>query len=221
MSKVDLFGTFHIDRPSKVKNELREFTHDTDVVFIEQPREEPTATDMIALLGRNPALWITSWLLEAVWGLLGFLVSRRFNSVDGGVTRAVAREQHLHREPVDMNLVQRASAVSLPVTIVSWGWALLCVGVFISGLMQSLLVFVSGAVVIGILPGVPFACWTLAERDRVMASNIQHVLSTRNDVQRGCLVVGQGHIDGISAELDESPVNIGDVHASKLFRRSL
>lgn len=229
MAGVDVFGTVHIDRPNKVREELSEFSESAEIFFIESPREVDSS-DLGNLLRRNPALWITSWILHVVWGLPGFLLTRNFESIDSSVTREVAESRNLDIEPVDLNLMRRASDVNRYVTGLSWFWVCLIPIVVTYGFMTSPIflgpvsfgpVFFAGlAVLMGFLPIAPFAHFTLEERDEETVENIENLLSERDDVQKGCLIVGHKHMDGIVEELEESTVTVGEKHRSKFLRKS-
>ena len=75
MAEFEAFGTTHVDRPSKVAEELSEFTDD-DVLFIESPRSDADDSHEYNMLIRNPALYLTAIILEAVWGIIGFILTR-------------------------------------------------------------------------------------------------------------------------------------------------
>jgi len=68
---------------------------------------------------------------------------------------------------------------------------------------------------------VPFAYWTLPERDEEMANNIEDILKTRDEFDRGCLVAGRGHMEGVIEQLEESDVEVNRVHKSKFLRNTL
>jgi len=133
MTKLDIFGTLHIDRLSKVTEELDEFTSDADVLFVEGPREEPVRSDELGMLFRNPSLYLTGVILDCFWGILGLLLTRRFKPVDGVATEQVAQNRELDIEPVDLNLPRRASEVSLAVTLFSWFWFVIASVIFVLG----------------------------------------------------------------------------------------
>lgn len=220
MPEVDIFGTYHIDRPSKVKSELTEFSEGADVFFVEAPREESDNDDEWTLTLRNPIMQITSWILNFLWGILGFLLTGRWGPVDGYVTDVVAQEQEIDIEPVDMNLVRRASDISIRMTILSWFLLLLALALFVLGGLFVYWPLVIWAIVVGFAPIVPFAYGTLSERDERMVENIEHVFSIRDDVENACLVVGHRHMDGVRNELAETDIEVGELHKSKFFRRN-
>lgn len=221
MAEVDAFGTLHVDRLSKVTDELDEFVDDADVLFVEGPREEPDTSDKLGMVLRNPALYLTGIILDWFWGILGFLLTRRFQPVDAVATETVAQRKELDIEPVDLNLPRRASEVGPVVTVFSWLWFAIAAVVFVLGVLASSIGALIFAVAVGFLPAVPFAYWTLSERDEVMAENIEEILSTNDNLDRGCLVAGGGHMDGVVEKLEESDVEVSQVHKSKWLRRSL
>lgn len=220
MGDVDIFGTYHIDRPKKVKEELSVFCDGTDVFFVEAAREEATVDHERALLLRNPVLWITAWLVGLAWGLPGLALTGRLGPVDCYVTDVVAREQNINIEPVDMSLVRRASKVGLWVSATSW--ILLLLAIFLFGLGVALLSsdLIIWAVVVALAPVVPFAYRTLPERDETIAENIVEILDNDDSVQRGCLVVGRKHMSGVKDELEGRGVVVGKTHDPKFFCRS-
>jgi pheromone shutdown protein TraB len=77
------------------------------------------------------------------------------------------------------------------------------------------------AFLLGLLPTLPLARITLEGRDTAMGENIQKVLDSRNDVQRGCLVVGRGHLPGAEEALKSSEIELGRIHKSAFLRESL
>ncbi|WP_436906526.1 hypothetical protein [Halosimplex marinum] len=221
MAEVDAFGTLHVDRLSKVTDELNEFADDADVLFVEGPREEPDDSDELGMLLRNPALYFTGIILDWFWGILGFLLTRQFKPVDGVATETVALRKDLDIKPVDLNLPRRASEVSLIITALSWLWFVIAAVIFVLGVLASSIGVLIFAIAVGFLPVVPFAYWTLSERDEVMAENIEEILSSNDELNSGCLVAGRGHIDGVVEELEESDVEVSQVHKSKWLRRTL
>lgn len=220
MGDVDLFGTYHIDRPKKVNEELSAFCDGADVFFVEAPREEATVDDERALLIRNPVFWITAWLVDLAWGLPGLALTGRLGPVDGYVTDIVAREQDINIEPVDMSLVRRAGEVGLWASVTSWILLLLAIFLFGLGVAFPSSDLIIWAVVVALAPVVPFAYRTLPERDETMAENIVEILAKDDSVQRGCLVVGHKHMSGVKDELEERGVEVGKIHDPKFFRRS-
>lgn len=220
MAKVDIFGTLHVDRPKKVKRELAEFCTDADVLFVESPRDKPDNADEREMFLRNPIFSVTGRLLDFAWGPIGFLLTGEFEPIDGYVTEVVSQEQNIDIEPVDMNLVRRAGEVSIITTVVSWFWLILTVSVFVFGALQLSPNLIIWAAVLGFAPLVPFAYVTLSERDEQIAENIQHTFSTESGVQRGCLVVGRGHMSGVIEELEESDIEVDKTHKSKFCRRN-
>jgi len=221
MTEVDAFGTLHVDRLSKVMDELDEFADDADVLFVEGPRDESDNSDELNLLLRNPALYLTGIILDWFWGIFGFILTRQFKPVDGVATEKVAQKRGLHIEPVDLNLQRRASEVSFAVTAFSWLWTAIAIALSVLGLVATSIGVLVFAIAIGFLPAVPFAYWTLSDRDEVMAENIEEILATDESLDQGCLVAGRGHMDGVVEQLEESDVEVSQVHKSKWFRRSL
>lgn len=221
MAEVDTFGTLHVDCISKVTGELDEFADDADVLFVEEPREEPDNSDELSMFLRNPALYLTGIILEWFWAIFGFLLTRQFKPVDAVATETVAQRKELDIEPVDLNLPRRASEVGLVVTAFSWVWFTIAAAGFVLGVLGSSIEVLIFVIIIGLLPVGPFAYWTLSERDEVMAKNIEEVLSTNDDFNRGCLVAGRKHMDGVVEQLEESDVEVSQVHKSKWLRRKL
>lgn len=228
MPDLHLFGTTHIDRPRKLERELYEFTENVDFLMSEHPREEPDFSDTLRVLIRNPSILIMGWILDVIWGVPGYLLTRSFGPLDTTVTNSVARERGLDIEPVDMNLRKRASEINILITLLSWFWAGVTVVTFLfgfllifTGLFYVALVVIIAGVAVGFAPVVPFALGTLSERDDVMAKNIEEVLTERGSSQIGCLVVGRGHLDGIKENLEDNSIEVDEFHKSKFLRRSL
>lgn len=221
MAEFEAFGTTHVDRPSKVAEELSEFADDADILFIESPRGDPDNSDEYNMLIRNPALYITAVILEWLWGIIGFILTRRFAPVDRVVTEEVAREKDVDIEPVDLNIPRRMSEVHLVVTVLSWLWTVVVGFIFALGVFASSIAVLGYAVVLGLLPILPFSQLTLSERDEVMAENIQQILSTNDDVSKGCLIAGRDHLDGVEEQLEASYIQVSQTFKSKWLRRSL
>lgn len=233
MTQVDIFGTYHIDRPRKVKEELREFSTDAEIFLTEQAKEPASVSEWIELLAWNPAMFISGWCLNFFWGVLGFLLTRRFDSVDGVATKKIAKERGIPIEPVDMDVVREMSDVGALFTACSWIWGLFVVTVLsfgigvhpavfiVYGYPASGPFFVLSAYLLGLLPVVAWAKTSLQARDEVMAKNIEQVLDSRDDIERACLVVGHEHADGIANELRDRDFEVDEPFQTEFFRQSL
>ena len=218
MTECKCFGTTHVDYPRKVTDELREFADDADILFIESPRGDDYEYEMIV---RNPALYITGVTLECIWAMLGFILTWQFTTVDTAVTKKVAQENNLDIEPVDMNIPRKMSEVSPIVTVVSWLWTGVVAFVFVLSVWYTSIVVLGYAVLFALLPTLPFSQLTLSERDKVMAENIEEILSTDDKIKKGCFVAGRDHIDGVEKQLEESSVQVTQTFKSKWLRHSL
>ncbi|MFK5604893.1 hypothetical protein [Haloferax volcanii] len=233
MVKVDIFGTYHLDCPKKVEEELRAFSSEADVFFTEAPREEPDKSDWNSLRLRNPTVWVAGKFLNSFWQAGGYLLTRQRDSVDTAVTKKIARERGLQMTPVDETIVRSASDVNPLLTVFSWMWVALTLSVLAFGITlwpKALLVygvplpsgfFVSLSVAMGFIPIIPLAYLTLGERNGVIADNIEEFLKGKGKPERGCLIVGHKHIDGVVEDLEESAVDVGETHRPKFLRRSL
>lgn len=233
MTKVDIFGTYHLDRPAKVEEELRMFASEADVFFTEEPRVETSKSAWNRLRLYNPAAWIAGRLLNSLWQAVGFLFTRQFGPVDAVVAQRVAHERDIRMVPVDANLAHRASEVNRRLTGFSWLWALLTIFVVFVGVVgwpqlptmygisPSPTFLISSGVLMGFLPIVPIAYLTLDERNETIVENIETFLEEQENATRGCLVVGHKHIDGVVEALDESAVEVGRRHKPEFFRKSL
>ncbi len=221
MAEFEAFGTTHVDRPSKVAEELSEFADDADVLFIESPRSDADDSHEYNMLIRNPALYLTGIIVRWFWGIIGLFLTRQFDPVDRVVTKKVAREKDVEIEPVDLNIPRRMSEVHLVVTVLSWLWALVVGFIFVLGVFASSIAVLVYAVVLGFVPIVPFSRLTLSERDEVMAENIQQIISTNDDVSKGCLIAGRDHLDSVEEELEASDIEVSCTFKSKWLRRSL
>lgn len=221
MAEFEAFGTTHVDRPSKVAEELSEFADDADVLFIESPRSDADDSHEYNMLIRNPALYLTAIVLEAVWGIIGFILTRQFDPVDRVVTKKVAREKGVDIEPVDLDIPRKMSEVHLVVTVLSWLWIALVALVAVLGILEWSTTIIAYAVVLGFVPILPFAELTLSDRDEVMAENIEQILSTNDDVSKGCLIAGRDHLDGVEEQLEASDIQVSQMFKSKWLRRSL
>lgn len=220
MPQVDVFGTYHIDCPNKVKDELIEFAQETDVFFVEAPYDPVSTKDEMKIFLRNPLILFAGLLLDILWGSLGFLLTRSFGPVDATVIGRVAEKYGIDIAPVDVNLIQRSSEVSLLISVTSWILFVLILLLIAFGILFTSFGIIAWGLFIGILPIIPLAYLTLDERDGTMAKNIENTLKTSDDIERGCLVVGHKHMSGVVEDLKQRDVEVGKQHKSKVFRRS-
>lgn len=230
MPQIGIFGTYHIDKPSKVKEELSEFVDDIDVIFIESPEDEVEIQGQVEYLLRNPSLWLGSWLISLLWSTFGFILTRQRDSVDGYVARQVAKEKEVDIVPVDMNIVADLSDVRILVTVLSWIWFIFAVSSLVStvssltslvqfqlfgaDVIESVLIFL----LIGLLPVVTWAYTTDSERNKIMSENITKHLCENDSLENGCLVVGNDHLE-IQDNLKDTPVKVNKTHKSKWLRK--
>jgi hypothetical protein len=233
MGQIEIFGTYHVDRPNKVEQELRDFSEEAEIFFVEQPQDPANVEDWASLLNRNPAMFIAGWILNLFWAIPGFLLTRQFDSVDSYVTRQVAQERNLDIDPVDLNLVPYLSNIWMVWTAISWMWAIFVLATLAFGVALSpkiLLVYgfpltpvfiFSTGILFGFLPIVAFARLSLPKRDGVIAQNIHEDLESMEEIDHGCLVVGRKHIEGVSDELEDRGIMVAKTHDPKFLRRSL
>lgn len=230
MPQIGIFGTYHVDKPSKVKEELSEFADDIDVIFIESPEDEVEIQGQVEYLLRNPSLWLGSWLISLLWSTIGFILTRQRDSVDGYVARQVAKEKEVDIVPVDMNIVADLSDVRILVTVLSWIWFIFAVSSLVStvsgltslvqfqlfgaDVIESVLIFL----LIGLLPVVTWAYTTDSERNKIMSENITKHLCENDSLENGCLVVGNDHLE-IQDNLKDTPVKVNKTHKSKWLRK--
>lgn len=230
MPQIGIFGTYHVDKPSKVKEELSEFADDIDVIFIESPEDEVETQGQVEYLLRNPSLWLGSWLISLLWSTIGFILTRQRDSVDGYVARQVAKEKEVDIVPVDMNIVADLSDVRILVTVLSWIWFIFAVSSLVStvsgltslvqfqlfgaDVIESVLIFL----LIGLLPVVTWAYTTDSERNKIMSENITKHLCENDSLENGCLVVGNDHLE-IQDNLKDTPVKVNKTHKSKWLRK--
>lgn len=230
MPQIGIFGTYHVDKPSKVKEELSEFADDIDVIFIESPEDEVEIQGQVEYLLRNPSLWLGSWLISLLWSTIGFILTRQRDSVDGYVARQVAKEKEVDIVPVDMNIVADLSDVRILVTVLSWIWFIFAVSSLVStvsgltslvqfqlfgaDVIESVLIFL----LIGLLPVVTWAYTTDSERNKIMSENITKHLCENDSLENGCLVVGNDHLE-IQDNLKDTPVEVNKTHKSKWLRK--
>ncbi len=234
MTRIDLFGTIRLDRPAKLRAELENFSQEADVFFVGEPSDTPAKAERRELLLRHPSVYLVGTLLRWVWGLPGVLLTGQFGSVDRVVPDRVAAEHGIQVEPVDLSLVRAAGDVSPMESVLSWfqfsvtALFLLSSVVLFAGqlLVPTLLVGISpltlGACgfVVGFLPAAFLARDTLSARNEAMADNVERIVSRRDDIDVGCLVVGYTHISGVKQQLEQRHVDVGRTHRSKFFRRN-
>ena len=234
VTRIDLFGTIRLDRPAKLRAELENFSTEADVFFVGEPSDTPTTAERRKLLLRHPSVSLAGVLFGLVWGLPSVLLTRQFDSVDRVVPRRVAAERGLDVEPVGRSLVGAVGDVSPMETVLSWfqfavtGLFLLSsVALFVGQLLDPtvfpgvspLTLGVCGFVV-GFLPAAFLARDTLSARNEAIADNVERVVSSGDDVEVGCLVVGYTHVPGVEQQLQERDVEVGRTHSSKFLRRN-
>ena len=234
MTRIDLFGTLRLDRPAKLRAELERFSQDADVLFVGDPADAPTAAERRALFLRHPSVFLAGVLLGPVWRVPGLLLTRRFDSVDRVVRERVAEDHSLDVEPVDLSLVRVTGDISPAETVLSWFqfsvtavFVLASVALFAGQLLvPTLSVGVSpltlGACgfVVGLLPAAFLARETLSARNEAVADNVERIVSDRDDLDVGCVVVGYTHVPGVKQALNERHVEVGRTHMSKFARRN-
>ena len=64
MAKLLGFGTYHVDRPNKVQDELGEIAEEADVILVESPRIQEGDDNKLDLLIQNPMMLIAGAFLS-------------------------------------------------------------------------------------------------------------------------------------------------------------
>jgi uncharacterized membrane protein (DUF485 family) len=196
-----------------------------DVVFTESPRKKTSWEDRSALFWRNPSFLIGGILWKCILGVIGLIAIQRFTSIDHAVALSFAEDHDLPVVPVDSNAVRQGAKVGIGLTLVSWVLFLLAV----SGGAATLAVATSGfpraGLTIGLASFVLVFIWvpvyartTVSERDKVMSKNIRDAMKTREDVSKGVLVVGNGHVPGVKENMDRAGVEVEECHQSRFAR---
>jgi hypothetical protein len=221
MAELLGFGTYHVDRPKKVQDELGEIAEEADVILVENPRIQEGDDDKLDLLIQNPMMLIAGAFLSFFWGLFGWVLTRTWRPVDAHAVDMVSEEQEITVEPVDMNIVDYACDVGLQKTVFSWVVFILSVSLLGYGVISISVSSVLLGVILGFAPASIFARRTLVERDRRMSENIREIIISHENIETGCLVSGNGHLDGISEELAETEITVSKIHKSKFLRRNL
>jgi hypothetical protein len=234
VTRIDVFGTVRLDRPAKLHAELEEFSEGSDLLLVGTPRDTPTRADRRALFFRHPSVYLAGALFRLVWGLPGLLLTRRFGSVDRVVPDRVAAEHGLDVEPVGRSLVGAVGDTPPMKTVLSW-FQFAVTGVFLlsavalsAGRLLDPTVFPGvspltlGACgfVVGFLPAAFLARDTLSARNEAIADNVERVVSSGEDVDVACLVVGYTRVPGVTQQLQRRHVEIGRTHSSKFLRRN-
>ena len=234
MTRIDLFGTIRLDRPSKLRSELEVVSAEADVLFVGAPSDTPTRAERRELLLRHPSMYLMGVLLSSVWGLPGLLLTRRFESVDRVVPDRVADETGVEIEPVGSSLVRAVGDVSAVESVLSWfqfsvtGLCLLSSAVLFAGqlLVPTVSVGVSPLTLgasgffVGVLPAAFLARDTLSARNEAVATTVDRIVSDRDDIDVGCLVVGYTHVSGVKQQLEQRQIDVGRTHRSKFARRN-
>lgn len=222
MAELLAFGTFHVDRPKKVEDELGEIAEGVDVLFVEIPRtKQDDDNNKLDLLIRNPMMLIAGVFLSLFWSLFGIVLTGTWRSVDAHAVDIVSTKHDIDVEPVDMNIVNHACDVSLLRTIFSWLVFVSSISLLVYGAASASISLILLGIIFGFAPASIFARRTLSERDRRMCENVSEILASDDNIDVGCLICGNGHIDGITDQLVESEITVSKVHKSKFLRRSL
>lgn len=221
MTEVIVFGTIHIDRLSKVTNELDEFADSSDILLSEKPPQEPTKSDKRNLLVWNPSIYVMGVILDLFWGVLGFFFTGQLSPVDKTAIKKVANDRGIDIEGVDLNIPRLMAEVDIRITLLSWFWFVLIVVITLFGTLESSTVILFTAFVLAFLPIEPASRWSLSKRDEAIAENVEEILSSSSDINKGCLVVGSDHMEGVIEQLEENSVEVSNTHKSKWLRRSL
>jgi hypothetical protein len=234
VTRIDLFGTIRLDRPSKLRAELETFSEEADVFFVGAPSDTPTKAERRELLLRHPSVYLMGALLSLVWGLPGLLLTRQFDSVDRVVTDRVADKAGIAVEPVGPSLVRAAGDVSAMESVLSWfqfsvavlflfAAAVAFVGQLLVPTVSigvSSLPLAACGLVVGVLPAAFLARDTLSARNEAVADAAERIVSRREDIDVGCVIVGYTHIPGVKQQLDGRQVDVGRTHSSKFCRRN-
>jgi len=234
VTRVDLFGTIRLDRPSKLRAELENFSTEADVFFVGEPSDTPTKEERQELLLKHPSVYLVATLLGVVWGIPGALLTRQFDSVDRVITDQVAAEHGIRVEPVDLSLVRAAGDISAMETVLSWFqfsvtavFLLASVVLFAGRLLVSTfpvgispLTLGACGFVVGFLPAAFLARDTLSARNEAMAANVERIVARRDDIDVACLVVGYTHVPGVKQQLKQRQIDTDRTHRSKFLRRN-
>lgn len=220
MVELIAFGTYHVDRSKKVENELSEFAEGVDVLFVEKPRIRQESNNKLDLLIRNPMMLIGGLFLGFFWGLLGFIITRKWRPVDAHAVDKVSDKYEINVESVDMNIVDYACDVTIVKTIFSWLVFVTSILLFILGIASYSIIYFLLGVIFAFAPVPVFATKTLSKRNERISKNILELFE-EEDIEIGCLICGNKHINGITERLAKAGITISGEHKSKLLRRSL
>ncbi|EMA36729.1 RDD family protein [Halococcus hamelinensis] len=158
--RLDLFGTIHFDRLSKVEDELRDYVQeaDADAVFVEWPTDSITRRMAVRAAIRVPLVLLGGVVLNVIRSPYYLLFNRRFDSTEHVATERLSPETPVHR--VDRSLVS-VMAESGPLAI-ALSWFVLIAFLVVAPIQT--------AVTVGVLLAVGVGFRLVFRRDRRLAA---------------------------------------------------
>lgn len=117
---LDLFGAIHVDRFSKVEDELIDFAEDADAeaIFVEWPAEELTRRMVTVALLRTPAMLLGTLFVGLIQGLLSALFNRRLDSTEHIAVKRLSDRYPVHE--IDRNLFSLMADFGLLAVVANW-----------------------------------------------------------------------------------------------------
>lgn len=119
-SRLDLFGTIHIDRRSKVEAELTEYLEaaDAEAVFVEKPSEEDTRRTFVGAALRAPIGYLGVLLVGLIQSTLYAVFNQRLLASEHVVTDQLADEYAIHE--VDRSILSLMANSGFVSILLNW-----------------------------------------------------------------------------------------------------
>ena len=158
--RLDLFGTIHFDRLSKVEDELTDYVReaDADAVFVEWPADTITGRTAARAAIRVPLVLLGGIVLNLMRSPYYLLFNRRFDSTEHVATERLPPETPVHS--VDRSLVSVMTESGPLAIALSW---LVLIAFLVIAPIQT-------AVTVGVLLAVGVGFRLVFRRDRGLAA---------------------------------------------------
>lgn len=148
---VRLFGVLHVDRPSKVTEELDAETGGVDALFVELPDREVTPWTLARCLLRTPAFFLGTVASGLAVATVTLLVTGGRISAEALAVERVADDRDLPVHRVDDHPVQMAARAGPRWVVPNWALLLALAGVWPAATASTAVVLLAGLVVVGSL----------------------------------------------------------------------
>lgn len=115
-----LFGVIHVDRPSKVREELAAYANETDALFIEQPESDVTLGTFARSFAKTPLFFLGSLVHLVLLTPMYIVCQRSPEEAEAIAVRRVADRQGLQVHEIDDHPVLYMSRAGPRWILVNW-----------------------------------------------------------------------------------------------------